>query len=179
MQVPQLQIEYIIYLNKVVRLTSAIIKLIKNFNFIHQTGLFDKMSAQITLLRRLLRFNRILLFMRDLVNFFKKKCKTNRDHFDMFFKLVMLFSDINDILLYFMHLRVFKERGASTLKQNVCNSYFLECVLWTMLHIYEYFRKEETPAEKTTRRINIGKYFMDMLLSHNDFSRRQFTLEAK
>lgn len=163
-------------MNKVVRLTSAIIKLVKNFNFIDQTALFDKMSTQITLLRRLLRFNRILIFARDLVNFVKKEHKTNRDYFDMFFRLVMLFSDVNDILLYFMHLRVLKERAVTTLKQNVCNSYFVECVLWTLLHIYEYFTKEETKAEKKTRRINIGKYFMDVLLSHNDFSRRRFTL---
>ena len=41
-----------------------------------------------------------------------------------------------------MQLKVFKERGALALRRNVVNLYFLECVLWTCQHIYDYFKKE-------------------------------------
>ena len=97
-----------IYWTQVVRLVGAIIKFAKNFYLIAQAGLFDKFSSQITQLRRLLRFNRMLSVIKDLTAFIKKADKKKRDFFDMFFRLVMLFSDINDILLYFMQLKVIK-----------------------------------------------------------------------
>ena len=50
----------------------------------------------------------MLSVIKDLTAFIKKADKKKRDFFDMFFRLVMLFSDINDILLYFMQLKVIK-----------------------------------------------------------------------
>ena len=89
-----------------------------------KTELFDKFTVQITKLRRILRVNRILAVVKDLTALVKKPNKKRRDFFDIFFKLVMFFTDVNDSLLYLMQLDVLKERGVATLKKNVCNFYF-------------------------------------------------------
>lgn len=67
---------------------------------------FDKMATQITQLRRLLRINRMLILLKEFKSLFSKKNKTKRDAFELFFKLVMLFCDINDMLLYLMQLNL-------------------------------------------------------------------------
>lgn len=73
-----------------------------------KTGLFDKVATQITQLRRLLRINRLGIVLKDYITFIKKKDKKIRDFFDIFFKTVMLCTDINDLLAYFMQLNVIK-----------------------------------------------------------------------
>ncbi len=85
---------------------------------------FDKLTAQITQLRRLLRVNRVLILMKDFISYIHKKQKNRRDIFEIFFKSVMLFCDINDILLYLMQLNIIQERGINTLKKNIANFYF-------------------------------------------------------
>lgn len=67
---------------------------------------FDKLAGQVTQLRRLLRINRMLMLVKDFKSLMTKTNKTKRDLFDFFFKSVMLFCDINDMLLYLMQLNV-------------------------------------------------------------------------
>lgn len=85
---------------------------------------FDKLTTQITQLRRLLRINRVLILMKDFISHIHKTKKNRRDIFEIFFKSVMLFCDINDILLYLMQLNIIRERGINTLKKNIANFYF-------------------------------------------------------
>lgn len=60
------------------------------------------------------------------------------------------------------------------------NFYFIECVLWTCQHIYDYFHKDhKTESEILARKKNISKYVMDMAVSHNEFSWKQFTISVK
>lgn len=121
----------------------------------------------------------MLLVMKDYIGFIKKVNRKRRDFFDLFFKTVMLLCDINDMLAYLMQLRVIKERGLASLKKNVANIYFCECVLWCCLHTYDYLTKDKTEAEIRTRRINIVKYLMDTAISHNDFSMKRFSIGVK
>lgn len=67
---------------------------------------FDKLAGQVTQLRRLLRINRMLMLVKDFKSLMTKTNKTKRDLFEFFFKSVMLFCDINDMLLYLMQLNV-------------------------------------------------------------------------
>lgn len=119
------------------------------------------------------------MVLKDYVGFAKKANKKMRDFFDVFFKTVMLTCDINDMLAYLMQLRVIEERGLATLKKNVANIYFCECILWCCVHIYDYFTKDKTESEINRRRVNIVKYLMDTALSHNDFSMKKFSVGVK
>lgn len=141
---------------------------------------FDKLTTQITQLRRLLRINRVLILMKDFISYIHKTKKNRRDIFEIFFKSVMLFCDINDILLYLMQLNIIRERGINTLKKNIANFYFFQCCLWVIQQIYDlYIKNNQTKEQLQTRKINILKYSMDTMISHNDFSGKLFSIEQK
>jgi hypothetical protein len=63
--------------------------------------------------------------------------------------------------------------GVSVLKRNVLDLYFVECLIWTIQHLYDYFNKEHrNEHEIDAKRLTIIKYMMDTVTSHNDFSRK-------
>jgi hypothetical protein len=92
----------------------------------------------------------------------------------------MLFCDINDIILYLMELHVLKSQNTAMFRKNVFDFYFIECLIWTLLHTFEYLTKDNyTPLERSTKKENIVRYFMDTILSHNDYSHKLFSISLK
>ena len=164
-----------------IRLSGSLIKTLKNFEVLQEKGKFDKLAGQIGQLRRLLRLNRLGSNIRDYVNFPSKKNKTARDFFDFSFKAVMLCSDALDTIAYLMQLEVLKPRNMDLLRKYVANLYFLECLIWSFLHLYEFLKKKDIRSKKDSwkKQLNIFKYVLDSLTSHNDFSGRKFTLQPK
>lgn len=97
----------------------------------------------------------------------------------MMFKIIILFGDLNDILAYLIQLNVVERRESLVrLRTNVANIYFLECLGWLIYHLYEYMRSKDEEARHRNKMLII-KYIMDALVSHNDFSRKMFTLNPK
>jgi hypothetical protein len=95
------------------------------------------------------------------------------------FKMMIIFGDFNDILAFFMQLKVISnDKLLGNLKRNVANIYFFECLGWLCYHIYEYSRSNDEQV-KEKNKMMILKYVMDSLTSHNDYSNRMFTINPK
>ena len=154
-------------------------KLLRNSSFIANLKPVEKVSAEIGQLRRLLRCDRVLMIVKEYVSMSKKGRLSKIDKFMLLFKAMILFSDLNDLLAFLVQLRVSsKSHLLPTLRKNVANIYFLECVGWLCYHVYEYAHsKEEESREKN--KMMIYKYLLDSVTSHNDFSGRMFTLDAR
>ena len=164
-----------------IRLSGSLIKTFKNFGILEDKTKLDKLAGQIGQLRRLLRLNRLGTNIKDYVNFPMKKNKTLRDYFDLSFKAIMLCSDSLDTIAYLMQLQVIKARNMDSLRKYVANLYFLECLIWACLHLYEFMKKKDIKSKKDSwkKQLNILKYILDSITSHNDFSRRKFTISVK
>ena len=93
----------------------------------------------------------------------------------------MFLSDSLDMLLYLMQLGVIQARKVESLKKYVANLYFFECIVWTLLHVYDFITKRDIKTGKDLwkKKLNIIKYALDSTTSHNDFSGRRFNMEAK
>ncbi len=64
------------------------------------------------------------------------------------FKLMILFSDLNDILSYLIQAKVVKnDKWLPALRTNVANIYFLECMGWLFYHSYEYLRSKSEESK--------------------------------
>jgi hypothetical protein len=119
------------------------------------------------------------MILKELVTFHKKAKVAKVDRCMMMFKIMILFGDLNDMLAYLIQLNVVEKRESlSKLRTNVANIYFLECLGWLIYHLYEYMRSKDEETRHRNKML-ITKYTMDALISHNDFSRKMFTLNQK
>ena len=75
-------------------------------------------------LRRLLRINRLGFSYKELASLWLKEKWSRRNLFDIFFKLLMTFTDINDLLAYLMQLKLIPEVKLATLRKNTMDFYF-------------------------------------------------------
>lgn len=92
----------------------------------------------------------------------------------------MIACDCQDLLAYLMGLSVIKERWISTLRKNVSDLYFLECVGWLLYYGYQYaFPKEKKEGRRTRERLILAKYVLDCLTSFNDFSCNSHPMNSK
>ena len=62
------------------------------------------------------------------------------DIFNIFFKIYVLIADFNDYISYAMQLGIIEPQNHTQLKVNNANFYFIECVIWFTLHIYQYIQ---------------------------------------
>lgn len=84
------------------------------------------------------------MITKEYLGFFKKGKITKMEKILSVFKLMLVFGDINDILAFFIQLRVIKKDGLlGSLRKNVADVYFLECLGWLLYHIYEYCRSKD------------------------------------
>lgn len=151
----------------------------RNFNLCENLKGLEKFGSEIGQLRRLLRCDRLLMILREYTAFYKKERLSKVDKFMVLFKAMILFGDANDILAYLLHLRVLKnEKIIPSLKRNVANIYFLECIGWLIYHSYEYIRSKDEESRYKNKMMMI-KYVLDTFTSHNDFSQRLFTANPK
>lgn len=119
------------------------------------------------------------MILKELVTFRKKAKVTKVDRCMMMIKMMILFGDMNDMLAYLIQLNVIEKRESlAKLRTNVANIYFLECLGWLIYHLYEYMRSKDEEAKRRNK-LMIIKYTMDGLISHNDFSRKMFTINPK
>lgn len=119
------------------------------------------------------------MIIKELVTFHKKVRVSKVDRCMIIFKIMILFGDLNDMLAYLIQLNVFEKRESlAKLRKNVANIYFLECLGWLIYHLYEYMRSKDEEI-RYRNKMMIIKYAMDALISHNDFSRKVFTIDPK
>lgn len=115
---------------------SATFKLIKAFSLISNFKRIEKLQHEIAQLRRLLRVNRFFSIVKDYMHDFQKEKRSALDIFLIFFKMIMVVCDFNDLLCYLMQLGVFKERWMMHLRRNTADLYFIESVGWLFYQIY-------------------------------------------
>lgn len=137
------------------------------------------MSAEVGQLRRLLRCDRLLMIIREYVNLSKKGKLSKLDKFMAIFKAMILLGDLSDLLAFLVQLGVSAQsRLLPSLKKNVANIYFLECLGWLCYHIYEYRHSREEEGRQKNKMM-VYKYLLDAITSHNDFSARTFSLDPR
>lgn len=164
---------------QLVRLTSSIIKVLKNYQLLAKADRFNSFSKELTQLRRILRMNRISANCRDLKKISEKPTITIRSIYDVIFKLIMMGTDLNDTFVYLMQLKVIPEYQMSNLRQNVLDLYFIECMIWLCQHSYELKTGNFTSEQLYKKILYILKYIIDGITSFNDSSFRSWTLGLK
>lgn len=99
-------------------------------------------------MRRLLRYDRISMIIKEHVGYYKKGRLTKIEKIMVLFKLMILFGDFNDILAFFMQLKViYNDKMLGKLKKNVANIYFFECCGWLIYYLYEYNKSIDEEAQ--------------------------------
>jgi hypothetical protein len=120
------------------------LKLTRTYAIVHNLKSLEKVGAEIGQLRRLLRFDRVLMIVKEHVGFYQKGRMTKIERIMVLFKIMIVFGDISDILSFFLQLKVISKEGmAEKLKKNVGNIYFLECLGWLIYHVFEYSRSSD------------------------------------
>jgi hypothetical protein len=84
------------------------------------------------------------MVIKEYIGFYKKGRLTKVDKLLVVFKIVIIFGDLNDILAFFVQVKLIpNNKLLPTLKKNVANIYFFECVGWLLYHLYEYNRSKD------------------------------------
>ena len=112
--------------------------------------MFEKLSLQIVQLRRLLRCNRFLSYFREIKNLMLKHNKKWLDYYNIVFKNLQFFLDLNDTLSYFQQMKLLSTKtfNPQTLKKNVGNFYFIECLMWLYLNLHDYIKNRKNRSRK-------------------------------
>lgn len=66
------------------------------------------------------------------------------DFYNIVFKNLQLVVDINDTLSYFQQMKLISKKcfNPQNLKRNVSNLYFIECLMFLYLNIYDYIKNK-------------------------------------
>jgi hypothetical protein len=84
------------------------------------------------------------MIIKEHVGYYKKGRLTKIEKIMVLFKIMVVFGDFNDIIAFFMQLKVVSnDKLLPKLKKNVANIYFLECVGWLIYYLYEYNRSTD------------------------------------
>lgn len=131
-----------LHLKKLVRLIGSVIKFLRVFQIVKNIKIYEKISIEIVQLRRLLRYNRFLSYMKEMKSLLTKQNRKWLDYYNIVFKNLQLFVDINDTLSYFQQMRLLSKKVFSpqNLRKNVANLYFVECLMFLYLNIYDYVK---------------------------------------
>lgn len=64
------------------------------------------------------------------------------DYYNIVFKNLQLFVDINDTISYFQQIKLISKESfdGQLLRKNVSNCYFIECLMFLNLNIYDYVK---------------------------------------
>ena len=136
------------------------------------------MSAEIGQLRRLLRVDRFCLVLRDYAEAVKKEEMGGLDWFMVGFRALLVLEDCSDMLAYLIQMGALRGRkGLPVLRQRVADCYFLECVGWLGLYCYQLLKAKQ--EERPKKAAIVLRYFLDSLISHNDFSGRRHSLDQR
>jgi hypothetical protein len=116
------------------------------------------------------------MIVKEYIGFARKGRLTKMDKFMLFFKLMIIFGDFNDIISFFMQVKILSnDQLLRKLRTNVANIYFLECLGWLSYHLYEYSKSHDEETKEKNKTMCL-KYLLDTFISHNDFTLRLFTL---
>lgn len=131
-----------LHLKKLVRLIGSVIKFLRVFQIVKNNKIYEKISIEIVQLRRLLRYNRFLSYIKEMKSLITKQNRKWLDYYNIVFKNLQLFVDINDTLSYFQQMRLLSKKVLSpqNLRKNVANLYFVECLMFLYLNIYDYVK---------------------------------------
>lgn len=84
-----------------------------------------------------MRYDRVLMVVKEHIGYIKKGRMTKIEKIMVFFKMMIIFGDFNDILAFFVQLKVVSnDKLLPKLRKNVANIYFLECLGWLIYHLY-------------------------------------------
>ena len=115
---------------------SSIIKVLKAYKLAPSICSLDKISGEIGQIRRLLRIDRLMMLVKEFIGFFRKTKLTKTDKCMMLFKAMIMLEDLSDLLIFLIQLKVVKkEHLSATLRTNLVNIYFLECMGWLAYHV--------------------------------------------
>ncbi len=67
------------------------------------------------------------------------------DYYNIIFKNLQLFVDLNDTISYFQQMKLISKDtfDGRLLKKNVSNCYFVECLMFLYLNLYDYINNHE------------------------------------
>jgi len=92
---------------------------------------------------------------------------------------MLLFEDFQDVLAFLIQFKVIKgERKLAGLRKNVADLYFVECLGWLAYYLYEWWKGGDEEL-KEKNKLSVLRYLLDSVVSHNEFSRRKYTLNPK
>jgi hypothetical protein len=84
------------------------------------------------------------MILKEFSLFSKKGNPTMVEKYMILFKTMILLGDLNDITAYLIQLNIISNKPIlASLKKNVANIYFLECLGWLIYHIYEYKQSKD------------------------------------
>ena len=105
------------------------------------------------------------------------------DYYNIVFKNLQLFVDLNDTISYFQQMKLISKDtfDGQLLRKNVSNCYFIECLMFLYLNLYDYIknRQHRTRQQNLKKELTIAKYALDSFTSHNEFSRKLFSCDPK
>lgn len=159
------------FLTQFIRVTASLSKFLRSYNLVTNIKGLEWLSYQLMQLRRLLRLNRVLTIISQLLG------KKNINKHLLILKAIMLVSDANDCFAYLMQLKVLKEYKLTSLKRNVADLYFVECLGWLSYYVMTYSSCEQD--KKRRHMMMIFKLGLDCFSSMNDFSGRWLTFNPK
>ncbi len=67
------------------------------------------------------------------------------DYYNIIFKNLQLFVDLNDTISYFQQMKLISKDtfDGRLLKKNVSNCYFVECLMFLYLNLYDYIKNRD------------------------------------
>ena len=79
-----------------------------------------------------------------------KQNKKWLDYYNIIFKHLQFILDINDTISYLQQINIIASKtfNSSTLKKNTSNFYFVECLMFLFLNVYDYVKNRKNRTNK-------------------------------